>query len=1162
MNASVINADAPEENRAARAAPAAIAAAATSDAPQLSSTASSIVKVEANAEADDKDDVKMTLPRCEHPARPSEAAAFLALWRQTAAPAHQENANATPRLGTLTIGSVVFAPCRVQSGPSPPRGPPHSPTAACAPLSSYRLHYALAEVTGIQVMAGTVTVSFLFTDPGVDDEAISLFECIPCPPTCLARWLHDESGSKDEQEAFMMEPSPSACCSLLERVLRVAPEGSPLPVNDIYSALLSSTGRTGSRRASRLSAAQQRCASHLRDLYCVSDEHDEDADEGVLRNQGSGSGEPSTDVKSNADAKTEDSKGERQLSTQGGTSGKSMPPLFAWTSCSAGSCASGQGPSSAGCMTTVLSARYRAPVSLHVFFARVFQLVNAFTEEQHRPARPSADAASAWRRLPPCSRGALVRQPPVVLALFDSYAALRRFHVYMTVRGHIVRLQDGTDSRDIGAEESGGGPSSPARSRLCRGEPPPPPRISSAFGTECKVWLCMLREDTGEDDANADRGSAERAIAQQLRKVLASAPPIDALVTFRECAKNPHNEEIDVSSDKPDMEDESVITAEQVLLRLLPHLCAARLVCYLHDVPTPPLRQAPGSTAATAPATIATNVVRVSGAIFGDRKLLVPCSPEQLTLLASVLASEPPPQPSPPSAAVDGDDNGGTDARQRKTAQKRHRSSEDVLQALTPALLERIALGTFTDTAASALFDAFADARAVLLPSTLSSMSSTTPSSPDLNVVQQISESSLPSRSAPPTLLGTVEDVYEKWCVDPARFGEAFPVFQAVYALVADVFQSPSCFRRKRQLNCGARRATTKGEHAALRPVDISSLPRVALVLPRGNPTQHPSLSTQQFLHTLRLFFSPWTLHEVGASTTASTTTNGINASVLWYQRGGLLLLFCDEPTTQLGALQDDADVVIACGKAAAAWVAANAASDDGTDALPTDPVPSRSSVVHFAVISEVEVVPPLEHATHLWLPVNLRAPTLDAVQEEEEEERRGAAPVDTGRGNASTSTTDYLQWPTSAMEEEVQLSRGQSEVLWERLLSTVGADGNAVCPTSVPASAASPRLPPQPPSTLSVSAASLSGRRLRHVDVLPKTLRQAVVLWRHLGLAGEQRVKQEADGAAVRGSSFSEVPWHRLRTLVKSIALACATVMPVRMSDVVLVRRIDSSSQ
>ncbi|EAN83840.1 hypothetical protein, conserved, partial [Trypanosoma cruzi] len=48
----------------------------------------------------------------------------------------------------FAVGSVVFAPRRRRAG---------------------ALHYALAEVTGIQACAGTATVAFVNAEPGVDD---------------------------------------------------------------------------------------------------------------------------------------------------------------------------------------------------------------------------------------------------------------------------------------------------------------------------------------------------------------------------------------------------------------------------------------------------------------------------------------------------------------------------------------------------------------------------------------------------------------------------------------------------------------------------------------------------------------------------------------------------------------------------------------------------------------------------------------------------------------------------------------------------------------------------------------------------------------------------------------------------------------------------------
>ncbi|KPA76179.1 hypothetical protein ABB37_07938 [Leptomonas pyrrhocoris] len=1142
-----------------------------------------VVKVEANLHDDDEKTSQppKSLVRF-------SASDFFALWR----PAWTGNRTAGPHLGTLTVGSVIFAPCRVQSGAPLARGSLNSAYASSPPPPPpYRLHYALAEVTGIQVMAGTVTVSFLFTDPGVDDEAISLYECIPCPPACLTRWLQDSNGtgerrSNDAVECVGNTSASPARCSLLERVLCVAPDDGPLPVSDIYSTLTSSTVRNGRRRASRLSTTQQRCASRLRNLWCLSDTDNDDEDGAAPQSHDEGLKGGSTSKRKKAletkgrsltsEVSAEDTEEAPQQLQQAGTAKATADDggaasHFVWGSGTEDS-------SSAHGTTTVLTARYRVPLTLHVFFARVFEKVNTYMETQRHPSSartPLPHPAPPWRG--PSPRDGLSGcPPPVILALFDSYAALRRFHVYMTVRGHVVQLQDGTDNSSSGKESSYAAQTSSSSATtatrtedVCQGRPPRPPRIPVAFGTVCKVWLCMLRDDTGEEDANAnaDASSAASVVATQLARLLRAAPPIDGLVTFREYEKGQDDDRVEGSG----------VTAEQVLLRMLPHLSSARLVCNLHDVPSPSLRSGTTTTATANTQSAATSVVKVSGAIFGDHKLLVPCSPEQLTLLASVLADAPPPL----SSSFEMNGTSSTNGKQKRSAQKRPRTTEDSpLQALTPALLERVALGTFTDTAASALFDAFGDASAAVMAavSSLSTSPSAVRENPTAKPVPQVAESSLFGHGTPPALLGSVEDVYEKWCVDPARFGEAFPVFQAVYALVADVFRSPALFRsenRQQQQGQGVEKLSAQPTFSA----DLSSLPRVALVLPRGNPTHHPSLSTQQFLHSLRLFFTPWTLHELGpiAMTAAAATTTAAahpasmssspfwaNTCVLWHQRGGLLLLFCDEPTTQLGALQDEADVVVACGKAAAAWVAANAAVHHPQNhyGRPFATTSAASSAVYFAVISEVEVVPLAEHGAHLWLPVRLPSPSLADASHDEEGD--GVFSEASGR-ESMASMTAALRWPATAANAE-ELARGQLELLWERLLCAVDADG---CPAPCP-SAASPtstRLPQQPQNLSSArngsaashppsSSSSVPGRRLRHVDVLPKTLRQAVVLWRHLG--GTPQEAAPAKKSAAEGGT----PWCTLRALVRAIALSSAAATPVRMSDVVLVRRLDSASE
>ncbi|KAH9599351.1 hypothetical protein LSM04_007294 [Trypanosoma melophagium] len=90
--------------------------------------------------------------------------------------------------GGFAVGTAVFAPKRRRTR---------------------ALHYALAEITGIQACAGTATVAFLDAEPGVDDEAVPLYTLVPCPRGVLA-----DSGACDGE----------TLCSLAGRVLRVAPE--------------------------------------------------------------------------------------------------------------------------------------------------------------------------------------------------------------------------------------------------------------------------------------------------------------------------------------------------------------------------------------------------------------------------------------------------------------------------------------------------------------------------------------------------------------------------------------------------------------------------------------------------------------------------------------------------------------------------------------------------------------------------------------------------------------------------------------------------------------------------------------------------------------------------------------------------------------------------
>ncbi|GET87627.1 hypothetical protein, conserved [Leishmania tarentolae] len=1183
------------------------------------------VKAEPNTE-DERGQKPQELSRRQDVVSSATTLDFLALWRPSAAPSSRHadaltNANhreemkgvpssssvpppsaqaapthaQDPRLGTLSIGSVVFAPYRMCSE-RPVRGGlsacvtsgtvSSSPVAAAAPhqlvrptRSPYHLHYALAEVTGIQAMAGTVTVSFLFTDPGIDDEAVSMYECVPCPPACLSRWLLEEDSRAPQR------------CSLLERLLHITPAKGPLPVNDVYRALHAVSPKLARPPGLSSSLAQrqrqrERCVARLRQLYCLSDDDDEQPQTTTPRNsRGVVQGVSEEDMAA-------------KPVTLDPTATEVTPSSAAWRVLS--TAAAGEAASTvsrvgtttlAGSVATIF-ARYVAPTSIHVFFSGIFQEVNAYMEHCcnrhccHSLPDPTTEPL-------PSPRGGLRRgvaainaapPPPLVLVIFDSYAMLRRFHVFMTVRGHIVQLLDGNHM----------------------GRTLPSPQTSHAFGAQCKIWLCMLRDDTGEEGGEEEakrkygssiaRASGEESVEAvqamavmeaQLRRLLEATPSVDALVSFRE----------HVVENRQSATLHHHTTAEAVLQRLMPYLGARRLECVLQDVPTPPPRPTPvGNNAAASSSgtaqqqsstAAATTVVKVSGAVFGDNKILVPCSPEQLTLLSTVLASTPVAvcEKAGDGGAPKGD---GETAEHRKgsatkkTCRKRQRVMDTAdsssataaarAQALTPALLERISLGSFTDAAAATLFDVFADATAVV-------KKEPGPYSADLHAAPGDTHCGSSDGRGAAEVLSSIEDLYEKWCVDSSRFGEAFPVFAVVYALVADVFASASRFRLSRLRGAGGRgagigddqqrrlsteplgsipslervadmkaSAVTQGHLPAPLPPSglpggrlgalFGALPRIALVLPRGNPTHHPNLSTQQYLRTLRAFFSPWAVHEV-ASPVASVAVS-CAAPVLWHQRGGLLLLFCDEATTQLGALQDEADVVIACGKAAAAWVAANSATKARSGDSCKVAVPDQ---LLFAVISEAEVVAPTDQLTHLWLPITLASQTCI---------REGHAPVDVS--TSADGLDRCSEWPAMSKEETW---RTELEEMWRLLVATVSEDGSV----NVSARPSSPLLRQdhqQHGETL--RSAGAAARRLHQAEVLPRTLRQAVVLWRHLQTAEATMCGRQCQCCVSSSDVDSEGPWGTLQAVVKEMALSCATATPVRMTDVTLIRSSDSA--
>lgn len=215
-------------------------------------------------------------------------------------------------------------------------------------------------------------------------------------------------------------------------------------------------------------------------------------------------------------------------------------------------------------------------------------------------------------------------------------------------------------------------------------------------------------------------------------------------------------------------------------------------------------------------------------------------------------------------------------------------------------LRERISLGNFTDSSAENLFSSYSNIRAILSPQNSSS------------------SSSLPSFS-------TMHQLCSHFFEETSKFGESFPLFGVAMDIIRDAFES-------------------------VRPG--SDYPRVAIVLPRGNLTSNQDHETMQFIENVKVCCSPWATYQLQTNPSAS------QATVTWFDRGGILLLFSDEEYHQMSLLHLEADIVIACGKRAATWVAAS------SSVLRTAKVQSQ----FFAIISEIEVVAS-SFVGHQWVP-------------------------------------------------------------------------------------------------------------------------------------------------------------------------------------------------
>ncbi|KEG06759.1 putative trans-sialidase, partial [Trypanosoma grayi] len=99
--------------------------------------------------------------------------------------------------GGFAVGDAVFAPKRRRT-----KG----------------MHYALAEITGIQACAASATVAFVNAEPGVDDEAVPLYTLLPCRREAITA---DEDAAKDAN-----------ICSLVRRALCAAAHDGPTRLSE------------------------------------------------------------------------------------------------------------------------------------------------------------------------------------------------------------------------------------------------------------------------------------------------------------------------------------------------------------------------------------------------------------------------------------------------------------------------------------------------------------------------------------------------------------------------------------------------------------------------------------------------------------------------------------------------------------------------------------------------------------------------------------------------------------------------------------------------------------------------------------------------------------------------------------------------------------------
>lgn len=720
----------------------------------------------------------------------------------------------------LGVGCVVFAPKPIRRG-----------STGCAAIDLPQ--YALAEITGIQSADATVTVSFLFSSPGADEEEISIFDVIPSTEV----W-------KDGCTRHGDAKNNAHCASLLERLLRLPLHTGPLPEEYLYHQVIGGNAGVSCGTASPLSPL-------LPLLRCLYGERD-----GVAKEERSYRCTQEINEQSKCTKKAP----------------HSSPPTVPVMSEAPRLVPSGQ----------LWCFSYKSSKSIHQCYAEAFKTLDQAIARDYwalTDGHPPVRSESPNHSDPKSS-------PPTVLCVFDEFSLLQRFEVFMSTRGHTINMLDGgtSISSEIGvsrvlfsspAEEF---ETSRVRKRkrswdlsddgnnVCKA---PRPKVTHyAFKNPCKVWFCMLMDDLDPPEG--------------VSALLENAPTIDYLFFVSSEREGQEVSEMSGGLTQNKLQEHLKNTLSPFLL----HYSSVMFVGFPFPSASASPHVSPSALDVENQKKQATplNTVKISGQIFEGRKIMVPPSPEQLLLLATVTSFQ--------------ETNQGTNLEAEFQGEKKKTS-------IGAALSERIALGTFTNLSADHLFSSYSTLKAKIY------------SGVDKEKIH----------------FSSIEELHHNFCVDPSSFfGNSFPVYAIAKCIAQDTY-------------------TTSFKRASANETTCLSFvpPRIALVLPRGNPSGN-SHSSSKFVSSLKEYFSAWSVYEVSRGSSSERIHQGSR----WNSKGGVLLVYCDETESQMSTIHMEADIVIACGKRAATWTAATI-------------VESVSAPPCYAVISEIEVVSNCED--HTWTP-------------------------------------------------------------------------------------------------------------------------------------------------------------------------------------------------